>query len=508
MGPVRVRLASVRWRPRWRLAMAGLAAAVPLVVGLSASQPAAAANGQPRHEKTVLGLWQPGGSVSDSPQQLSYEQAFRQQYGLRADLPYIRSLHALSAHALSAHQTVVGYGVLLTPQEAAELSYRQQLAEVITPGHPFYAYLEANSADFAGEFIDQPSGGIVTVLFAKSVEAHRSALVRLFPDAARLRVASARYTWNQLLGWSAAVAAATPRLRAAGVPLISSGPDVRTNSVSVGLVTVSSSAENSVRAAFPGIPLNFTAAPVVRPTGTTAAVAPPMDAGEGIWETENGGDGCTSGFALDGPNGTWGNLYMLTAGHCGPSGDLWIQGPQPGSGDSHYIVGPETRAQFGNEWGDGTTNDASVINVEMQGDVQPDILISTYSCGFLCTGYNIRIVHGQESNWGVVGETACQSGAYSGGEHCGTIQQIDFCYTYTNLQSEGFPNNSAQVCNLSSGYLNSISGDSGSPVYQPQTSGTSMAQGVMSGGGSGGFSQWVAISPALSVLNGYSTMWG
>lgn len=443
-------------------------------------------------------------SAANSADQLTYEQDFRAEFGLNSALSYITAVHAGSQG-----NTVSAFGVLLTPSEAQDLDFRQKVAEsakppVLVNGHPekpspFYAYISAHTDEFAGEYIDQLNHGTVTVLFTGHLAQHAAALASLFPYPGYLRVAGARYTYAQLDRWAQDIANRTMELRSKGVPLVTSGPDVRANAIAVGFSVADAASEAEMRAEFPGVPFTFSIAPHATPHGTDSQVAPPVDAGEGIWDVV-AGYGCTAAFAVTGPTTAIGNLYSSSAGHCGPPGDAWDQGPQD---TGSYLMGQATASQFGGMWGYGLSVDAMVINDAHQGDVQHNIVISTYSCGFLglSTCYNIRIVHGQESS-PVVGESTCMSRAFSGGEHCSTVQSVNFCYTYTNLLSEGYPQDSATVCYLASANLFSISGDSGSPVYQPQTSGTSMAQGLVSGGNSSGYTQWDEITPALNGVSG------
>lgn len=448
------------------------------------------------------------------------ELGFRSSMGLQADASYVRVLHQLYiAHAPGA---VYAYGGVFTTAEYETLAFRQQLTEFISPqpayapgiahttrSDTFYRYIEANSGSFGGLYIDQQAGGIVTVLFTSDVNRHRQALETLFPYTGHLRVLQVAHTYASLLATTHQIAADADSLRARGVQLSTWGPDVQANVVRIGLSTLSPSSAALLRHLYAAAPLEFTTAPIAKITGTQDELSPPMKGGLGIWETENDA-GCTASFPLVGPSwpGGAGNTYWSTAGHCGPPDDLWNQGPQPPNIQAGHTIGNALYDTFGSEWSNGsqTQNDAAAIN-DNSTDMTKNIVLSDYSCGFLCTGVNERVLHGMEQI-PQPGESTCMSGAYSGGEHCSTIISIDNCVTYTGLQKEGFPNDTAQVCNVAFANLNSTFGDSGSPIYQPESTGTSMAQGILNGcftnpdGSCSAESLFTQIAEALTNLGG------
>src|SRR5215472_3460052 len=92
------------------------------------------------------------------------------------------------------------------------------------------------------------------------------------------------------------------------------------------------------------------------------------------------------------------------------------------------------------------------------------------------------------------GEVTCFSGAQSGNEHCTTVQAIDQCVHY-NEQN-------LTLCHQETAGFAGIPGDSGGPWYLPQSTGTSMAQGLESGS-NGTTSNYTQIATALSGLGNY-----
>jgi hypothetical protein len=459
-----------------------------------------------------------GGAIAVDPG--NAELGFRSSMGLPADPSYVRALH--QEYIARVPGVLYAYGGIFTAAEYKTLAFRQHLTEFVSPqpayapgiAHAtrtdaFYRYILANSGSYGGLYIDQKAGGIVTVLFTSDVNRNRRDLEKIFPFSGHLRVLKAAHTYASLLATTHQIAADVDTLRAQGVKLSTWGPDVQANMVRVGLSTLSPSSEALLRRLYPAVPLEFTTAPVAKITGTQDELSPPMKGGLGIWETESDA-GCTASFPLVGPAwpGGAGNTYWSTAGHCGPPDDLWNQGPQPPNIQAGHTIGNAFYDTFGSEWSNGsqTENDAAAI-ADNTTDMTKDIVLSDYSCGFLCTGVNERVLHGMEQI-PQPGESTCMSGAYSGGEHCSTIISIDNCITYSGLQKEGFPNDTAQICNVAFANLNSTFGDSGSPVYQPETTGTSMAQGILSGcftnpdGSCAAESIFTQIAEALTNLGG------
>jgi hypothetical protein len=143
-----------------------------------------------------------------------------------------------------------------------------------------------------------------------------------------------------------------------------------------------------------------------------------------------------------------------------------------------------------------------MTTVLRQSDATSQIELSLTSCGFLCTSRNPRNVHRQE-NFPTAGKVACVSGSYSGGEHCGSVTAIDQCVSYSSPES-------ATVCSQEiTNVTTVIPGDGGSPWYQPQSSGTSLALGIESDDETNTSahqevsSNYTQITSALSGLGSY-----
>ena len=153
--------------------------------------------------------------------------AFREQMGLRADLGWVQAVAANP-------DATEDWGVPLLPFESAELERRQtgegELVGVVVE------YLAEHADVSGGLYIDQPLGGIVTVLVTDDPAPHRAALEALLgPDAVAVR--QVRWTEAELSDLQSTVATVTDQIEAIPARVTSTSTDVIGNQVEV---TVSS----------------------------------------------------------------------------------------------------------------------------------------------------------------------------------------------------------------------------------------------------------------------------
>ncbi len=98
-----------------------------------------------------------------TPGQLANDRRFRQTFGFRSDDAYIAALYDQVARGAlpGASRT---WAALLTADEAADMTRRQQLAEIVGPSPlgtdiarltAFGRYLRSHIAEFGGEYFDQ-----------------------------------------------------------------------------------------------------------------------------------------------------------------------------------------------------------------------------------------------------------------------------------------------------------------------------------------------------------------
>ncbi len=436
-----------------------------------------------------------------APAQYADEYRLRGQLGLSNGAAFLTGLH--DDLGPTRRGLTTRYGITVTPAEAGDLDLRQQIAEAVQPdplsspnmaakpGHAFYDYLAQHQAELVGEWIDQLADGTVHVVFTGHVAQHQAALRALFPFSGHLVVEGAAHAYAELSRGQSLLEQQAGTLRRDGADIVSFGPDVRSDSVVVALTSLDAHSEFLVQAAVPGIPVSFVQSPLRHLAGDLMQSAPPVRAGQNIYTSDgNFIYSCTSSFVVtDGST-----FYVSTAGHCGFGGaygggstsNLWIQGPD---GSGGYILGSTHGVNF------GPSDDAEVLNLEVQSDKSAQIELDHTHCGFLGLSdcYNLRNVRNEE-NFPVGGEVTCMSGARSGGEKCGTVTAIDQCVFYSaqNLT----------LCHQEFASYAAIPGDSGSAWYQPQSNGTSLAQGIESGS-NGQTSNYTQIVTAYSGLGNY-----
>lgn len=161
-------------------------------------------------------------SVDDG--RLHYAQHFRQVFGLRNDLDYVREME----NRAGDHPSEDRFGLVLTDKELADLDARSHVNATIVPEIERWAR-EAHPTTFGGVFLDHGRSGQVRVMFTANVEA-RSAEVRERWGEEH-SVEAVEYSERELQRARAAVESARARLRAEGIELSSIGDYVQSNEV-------------------------------------------------------------------------------------------------------------------------------------------------------------------------------------------------------------------------------------------------------------------------------------
>ena len=113
----------------------------------------------------------------------------RTSLGLRSDADYVEAVHA--APDSVRHD----FGILVTPEEAADLDRRFAAQDDLGA---LAAYGAEHSDTFGGMYIDQAAGGDVVLLFTRDVERHAIAASALAPAGVAVRVRQVDFTEAQL----------------------------------------------------------------------------------------------------------------------------------------------------------------------------------------------------------------------------------------------------------------------------------------------------------------------
>lgn len=386
---------------------------------------------------------------------LAAELELRRELGLRTDETFLHLLRDRKRQGHDVHETTVG--IPLSDEEQSELVVRDEIGR-----HDARATraLFAGRDDFGGLFVDNERGGLLHVLATGDpAEVAASLRPRLrHPD--RLLVTKATHTYDELVAAQTAVEAQASRLRAQGVHIVTIGIDEPGNSVEVG-VTEDTPANRGAVSAAAGehLPLTFVQRGPIALAGGNVQNSLPFRGGQSIRDGSHSAPqyDCSIGFVgYQTVSLTQQDSAVMTAGHCGFSGQPWYQYNQ--------YIGLSTT----NTWPrtSGTTT-ADAMRIPVTQGMSNDFLAANGAV------YNISGWEGQYE--GTVGQTVCNNGA-SSYRVCGVLESNNVT-GYTRDLMTG-----AEVWTY---YLRVASapvkgGDSGGPVTH--TAGLHYASGIVQGG--------------------------
>jgi hypothetical protein len=161
------------------------------------------------------------------PSRLADELKFRHDFGLATDPAFVAEL-------IASPGSDSRWGVSLTPAEHDEMDRRAELESKMR-GMELRA---EGMANFAGHWIDQERGGVVTVAFVEGAERNRPALEALLPEGADLRVINVANSLQDLASLEERVAAEHKELWAIGVDIRLWGVDISENKLRIGVANL------------------------------------------------------------------------------------------------------------------------------------------------------------------------------------------------------------------------------------------------------------------------------
>lgn len=245
-------------------------------------------------------------------EQVAEAQAFRQDFGLRADDAYVRE----TVEDPTLQRSVDSYGVPLTPPEESDLTLRDDAEEAMDLIDDYGATHASDS--YAGTYIDQAAGGLVYVGFTLNSDQHMTALREVYPYPERLRLFSALITLPELMELHREVTDDIEVLVAEGFDVVSISEDEETNSVVVTVPEPTLLQEVNLRTRY-GLQVRLEQEDKVVPHSSRPRMLwriPPLFGGLHIFS--NRGQ-CSSAFSVRRGRLRW----SLTAGHCGGRGTPW-----------------------------------------------------------------------------------------------------------------------------------------------------------------------------------------
>lgn len=380
----------------------------------------------------------------------------------RARTAFVASTIVLGGSALTGLASAQpGYAA---PQVRLSTFTPEQLADVA------HSILDAGSSaasapTFGGVAID-PSSGIVSAYVVGTPPAAVAAAVQASPEASAVRYVSVKYAYNTLYSAAATLDQDVAAFKKQGIDITMTGVDPRTNSIVVGILPASASAEPTVAAATT-YPVTFTTdVGYLEPLSATRLndTAPynagdffvtydPNGGGPGIGTTQ----GCTTGPIVTDPS--TGYVYTLSVAHCfdnltnvaGYNNDLENDNPNHcGFGAScGYLGTSQSHIYAPTGWDDALMSGAtSFSDLEWQNNLP-------YNPPTSFNGYS----NPQQSfSHSVLGENVCTEGAYDG-QVCNSV--VD----YANVTAH-FSNGSIRyhAYRATASVINGGHGDSGGAV--------------------------------------------
>lgn len=391
---------------------------------------------------------------------LETEIELRKSIGFRSDTEYVKAVRASDNMVINERFG----GVAFTPAEARELEVRLNLEKDGDALLDFEKELEFQDA-FGGIYLehaagseDYTAGGKLVLQLVRDHEKANdiSAMLPPLRYPERLCIEWVDFSSERLEQqfWAISNAAAKhPELRAVSI-------DGRNNQVEV-LIAPSNAWKISDgvvdKASLPDDLATLVADPSVFVWEGEIEEEPVAVRGGDSWSNTSGGIGCTLGFKIE-----YNNMYsMLTAGHC--ISDLGMS-----AGDDVYHnttkIGTYSGAyKDGASSSSGTGIDAAILYMNDFWTAYEDVNHYSY----------YRDIVGSTDNY-VAGYWRCRTGKISGTD-CGEIKCTSITY-----QSGG-----RWYTDMFTIDPDSVGGDSGSPVYRPETNSMASVTGVVRSRASG-----------------------
>jgi hypothetical protein len=282
----------------------------------------------------------------------------------------------------------------MTNTEEQEMLTRLSIQERLAPVGEI---LERNADVAGGLWTDHARGGLTVVQLTSAASPElRAAVERAAPDARRLRIVEVTHSAEHLRGLREHIEANRGTLIDKGIAVVSLAVDVPSNTVRAGVENLNTAAEHELRKLYPQPEVRFYREAQAVPTDTVKSSPGPWKGGI----TVTGTGTCSMGFAVR--SNSTGNLFFVTAGHCGGSSFRHL-------GQSH----PLTRRVFGNA-------DVDALSIDVPDGQASNLAVMSASQG-------ARVMYRKTTQY--TGDAVCKTGQTTG-KACGTITNPDMSRTY------------------------------------------------------------------------------
>lgn len=407
-------------------------------------------------------------SSGQSDDVLADDIAFRELMGLNTDRGYLERLRADPA----ALELEARFGLLGTEEERQQVDRQIQLQNQLAENEP--AIRERLGEEYGGLSIDQRAGGVVTIRSTDIAVARQMDLSDLISvDGAEVVYEEVTSSLLELETRAEEVVSSLDALQEQGIVLSGTGPDIRANTLQIGVEELGPDTESVLRARFgEDIILEATGLAVSESRTTNF---PPMKSGLSI---NNGSDICTAGPFVRNSSG---QIRVLTAGHCVsdtggvPSGQKWAVG--------NFA---DCCAPLGNRLFNNTFADIATLSID------------TSKVGTNCVYWSDTACYPYAAAKSPVDGATLKLSGRTSGIQVGEV--LDQNITVFNFAAGQFT-----VRNAGKAYYTSDDGDSGAPLFSPiSTSDGTTAYYASHMGRLPQNQQYRIYSPWASISHSYS----
>jgi hypothetical protein len=204
----------------------------------SAPSPTPSFPPSPGPSPTVPSHPAPASPRSLTPGELADSIRFREDFGLRADEEWIRTI------AAQPNADWTTYAVPVTPAELVELNDRAVAADAVSPIATGYG--QKHPADWAGVWIDNANGGVVVIQFSAQLDEHRRAILQQIGPAAGVSFREVRFSLEQLEAGAGRLKGTDSWFKTLPAVLTSYGVDVSANSLLIRISSINPEIDETI----------------------------------------------------------------------------------------------------------------------------------------------------------------------------------------------------------------------------------------------------------------------
>lgn len=319
----------------------------------------------------------------------------------RGTLGFSTSPTALAEADVAANESSTLFGVPLTDAEFQELTTRQDVIERDAALIRSTLQSLLGSGGYAGLWMDNRGGGLLTVGVTTRADEVLQLLRQRVSYPERIAVRTLPRSLSTLEDLAQQVRTRAAELQ---IEVETAGVDERANGLKVLTPQDPTTVQQWLRSWLPAdLPLLVETGTVIL-TGTKRMESPPLRGGQSI---TGGGFTCTSAFVARFSTTAY---YLLSAGHCGPSGVAWNQAGFP--------VGTVTRSD---------TNGTDALRIPINANYRSnEVTLTNDALAPTQPPLRRSITSSQKAAADVVGQVSCITGQNFNNLRCGELLSRTF----------------------------------------------------------------------------------